>query len=170
MDSHPRRRDRDRPTHRRKAPRRASNPLIASLVVAGLLLLIGGVAWAAVHFYQSRRGEPRLLGTWQSDADTTIAELRKTRDIPDDREQKLRQVFGKMKVTYTAKTVTVDFDGDVDTQPYQVVEKGIDIVVLKHWSKESKKDEQFRIRFDDADTYWIDVPIFGIRECFRRVK
>jgi len=159
-----------RPRPRREKSSRGRNPLVNGGTVVGAVLVVVAVAWTVVHFGKSRRDEPRLIGTWQSDADATIAEMRKSRPVTAEQEQKLRMIFGRMKITYTATTVTSDFNGTVDTQPYQVVGKGADWVVLKARFAISKRDEQFTIRFDGSDAYWADTEGFTVSECFRRVK
>jgi hypothetical protein len=152
---------------KRRRPTRRSNPIvIGASAIGGLLFIVIGVA-AIMQF--SKRGDPRLLGTWQSDADATIAEMKKNRPVTDQQEQALRKLFGKMKLTYSAKTVTSELDGTVDTQPYQIVRKEGDAIVVKSWSALSKKDEEYRINFVGPDTYWVEVPQFSLTECFRRI-
>jgi hypothetical protein len=82
----------------------------------------------------------------------------------------MRKLFGKMKITYTSRDMTVDLDGVVETQPYQVVSRDAESVSIREYSPLEKKDVVVRIRFVDADTYWIDVETFSFSECFRRVK
>src|SRR5262245_6122208 len=113
------RRSRDgarRPRGRRKPQRRGSKAVVVWASVAGDVVIAVVAVVVAVQVVKARRTDPRLYGTWKSDADATIAEMRKTRPVTDDQEQKLRMLFGKMKVTYTATTVTSDLDGTVETQ------------------------------------------------------
>jgi hypothetical protein len=139
-------------------------------MIGGGVLVVAVAVLVAVYLVKFRAGDPRLIGTWKSDADATIAEMRKSRAVTDKQEVALRKLFGKMTITYTAKTLTTDFEGAVDTQPYQILSKDRDSVVLKAWFSASKKDEQFRIRFTDSDTYWVDLEQFNVSECFRRVR
>jgi hypothetical protein len=71
---------------------------------------------------------------------------------------------------YTAREMTTDLDGVVETQPYQVVTRDAESVSITEYSPLEKKDVVVRIRFVDADTYRIDVEMFSFSECFRRVK
>jgi hypothetical protein len=144
------------------------NPVVAGTSAAGILIVLVAMVWAAVHFSKSRLGDSRLLGTWQSDADATIAEMRKTRPVTDKQEQAMRKVFGKMKITYTKTTITTDFDGVVESQPYHLVSKAGDSIVIKSWSNLSNQEEEFRIRFVGADTYWVDVQQVNVSEFFKR--
>jgi hypothetical protein len=162
--------DMPRPGRRRIPPRRGRNPVVVGAVVGGIVIALAASVWAAVYVIKSRSGDSRLIGTWKSDADATIAELRKSRTVTDKQEAAMRKLFGKMTITYAAKTYTTEFDGKLDTQPYQIVSKDRDSVVLKSWSPIENKEVQFRIRFTDSGTYWVDVESFAISECFRRVK
>ena len=155
---------------RRKILRRSWNPLVIGASAAGVAVVVVAFTWMAMHFSKAPRGESRLIGTWQSDADETVAAQRKSRPVTVGQEQAMRRLFGRMKVTYTETTATTDFDGNLDTQPYQVISKNEDSVVIKCWSAFSKKDEQFRIRFVGSDTYWVDADQFAFSECFRRIK
>ena len=168
MDS---RRPRDNHTIRRRKPKKSNaKPIIIAAAVAGAVV-VGFVAVVLImQVAKSRHSDPRLFGTWKSDADATVAEIKKTRTPTDEQEQKLKtMLFGKMKITYTANTVTTDFDGTVESQSYQVVRKDADSVTLKAWSPLTKKDETFRIRFVGTDTYWVDSEVANISECFRRI-
>lgn len=153
----------------RKVIRRGPKAIVICASIASVIVIIVVAAWMVVHFTKSRRTDPRLIGTWKSDADATIAEMCKTRSLTDEQEQKLRTIFGKMKITYKETTFTSEMDGVVDTQTYQVVSKDSDSVVLKAGSGLTNKDEQIRIRFSDNDTYWIEASD-TLRECFRRQK
>jgi hypothetical protein len=115
-------------TVKRKARRRGWNPIVVGVSAASVLVLIA-LVWMAVHFSKSRRGDPRLIGTWQSDADATIMEIRKARPVTEKQEEAIRKLFGKMKITYTDATVTIELNGVVDTQPYQVVSKDGESVI-----------------------------------------
>ena len=170
MGSQPHGDDVPRQRRRRTAPRRGRNPAIVGALIGGGVLVLAVAVLLAAYFIKSRGGDPRLIGTWKSDADATIAEMRKSRAVTDKQEAGLRKLFGKMIITYAAKTLTTELDGKLDTQPYQIVSKDRDSIVLKSWFAISNKDEQFHIRFTDSDTYWVDVEGFQVSECFRRVK
>ncbi len=159
-----------RPKRRRKGSRRRRNPFLIGACIGGFVLVVVAVLWTAVHFSKPRPGNPRLTGTWQSDADATMAELRKTRSLTDEQDAKLRPLFGKMKITYTETTITIDFEGKVDTQPYQILSEDGDTITIKSWSAFSKQDEVYHIRFVGSDRYWVDVEQFAMRECFRRIR
>src|SRR5262249_34669970 len=112
------------PRRQRKVPLRGWKPIVIGASAAAVLLVVIALVWMAVHFSRARRGDPRLIGTWQSDADATITELRKARPVTDKQEEAMRKLFGNMKITYTDATITTELNGVVDTQPYQVVSRG----------------------------------------------
>jgi hypothetical protein len=165
----------DSPRKRRPKPKKSSGKaIVIPASVAGIAVVVGLVAVVLImQVAKLRRTDPRLIGTWKSDADATIAEMKKTRTLTDDVEQKLRtHVFGKMKVTYTATTLTTDFDGKVESQAYQILGKDADSVTMKTYSPLTQEDVIVLIRFVGTDTYWIemDLPTGKFRDCFRRVN
>src|SRR5262249_8038814 len=133
-----------------------------------------GAVWLGFHLKKSSRGEPRLIGTWQSDADATIADQRRIRPVTDSQEAALRKLFGRMKITYTETTFTTDFDGKLETKPYQVVRKSSDSVVIKAHSALSNQEEEITIRFMDPNTYRVEIRSELLRsplnEYFKRVN
>lgn len=170
-----------RPRRRKKTAKNSSNAILIGALAVAVLVLVGVGVGIAVHFVKSRTPATsappeatstgvRLVGTWRSDADATIAEIRKSRTVTDSQEQAFRKLFGKMRITYTDKTLTTDMNGIKETQPYQVVSKDATAVVLKSWSALNKRDEETRLRFTDNNTYWIDSEQFKLSECFRRVE
>jgi len=168
MGTESHRNDSPRPRRRATSGRRGRNPVVLAAVIGGGIVILAVSVWPGVYFLKSRPGDARLIGTWKSDADATIAEMRKNRPVAEQQEQALRKIFGRVKVTYTATTLTSDFDGVVETQPYQVVRKDRDSVVIKTRSPISKAEEEFTIRFADSDTYWIAAG--QIMECLRRMR
>jgi hypothetical protein len=140
-------------------------------VVGGVVVVIAASVWAAVYFSKPRPAQSRLIGTWQSDANATIAEMRKKKAVTEKQEEALRKLFGRLRITYAPATLTTDMDGVQETQRYQIVSEDGDSIVIREWFPASKKKEQqVRIRFIDKDTYWVDVEQFEISECFHRVE
>src|SRR5207244_2936285 len=103
---------------RRPKPKKSGGKavVIVSASVAAVIVVAVLAAIFIPQIIKSRRSDPRLFGTWKSDADATIAEMKTTRTFTDDQEQKLKTLFGKMKITYMADTLTTDFDGRVESQ------------------------------------------------------
>lgn len=151
-------------------------PLISRRgLLAGMLLLAGSTfAW----FRFGRRTDARLLGTWKSDADLTMASLERKSSRDAEREAKLRSLFGKMRITWTATQVTSDLEGYLDTDKYKVLASDTDSVTIQ--SEETTPSPLdglglptvHVIHFVGADTYWLDISggSGGMREYFTRVK
>lgn len=136
------------------------------LVLAVALIVVVAMLLRSEFVY-----DERLLGTWQSDADRTIADLRDRRAVDETQEAGLRQLFGKLKITYSRTSMTTDMNEIVETGPYQVVATDDKSVVVRERPSVLSGEELVHIHFVDGDTYW--VPIgggAGSREFFRRVK
>jgi hypothetical protein len=169
---------------RRFRLRRWRRVLVGLSVLAGIGLVGTGAVWAIMFFINSAAEpapvvadvaieEPRLIGVWQSDPDANIGELRRTQTITDQQERELRKNSFKTKVTYTDNMMATDQDGtdrDVEMQSYQIVSKEGDEVVIKTWFNATRQEEEVRIRFVGADSYWLEAKQFGLIECFRRVR
>ena len=163
-----------RPRRRRRPlARRGWNLAVIAVVAASMVLALGLVIWGGVYLLKPK-SDSRLLGTWKSDADATIAHRKTTRPVTEQNEAAMRKLFGKMLVTYTAKHYTWELDGTTETLPYQVVNKDAESVTIKVNVKIMSNGEPvtLRIRFPDADTYWVDTvtELMNFSECFRRVK
>lgn len=144
---------------------------IVSLLSA--MLVIGVVVTTMLLTHQT---EPRLIGTWISDADRTIAEMLDESPEDEQRVAKLRNIFGKLRMTYTPTTYTTDFDGTVETRRYRVLGSDEHSAVIQLPKETTPGMEAFNlssflvVHFEGADSYWIDIQITGGREYFKRVK
>ncbi len=146
-----------------------------AMIAAIVLCVVLGVAVT----WKTRQIDRRLIGTWQSDADRTV--LLFLGPPPYDKEKserevKLRKLFGKMQITYTDTTYTSDFDGVVETTPYEVLGRDKVSVVIRNVStKPSPLDilelSSFTIiRFEGADYYQVHSELGGCDEIFKRIK
>jgi hypothetical protein len=152
----------------RSMSRRQWNPIAIASIIAACLLAIGLAAWGGIYLSRPKH-DARLIGTWISDAEATIADQMKIRTVTEKNEAAMRKLFGKMKVTFTANTVTTDMDGEFDTQPYHVISQAADSVTIKEYVAGKKGYFVVRMRFEDADTYLVDAKLVNLAECFRRV-
>ena len=121
--------------------------------------------------------DDRLLGTWQSDADRTIAGIREQRPVDDKQEIALRKLFGRMRITYTPATYTVELGGTNDSHRYEVLGKDKHSVVIREVGRRpSAMDGLFAqsefsvIQYTGPDSYWLYTQIGGIREYFKRAR
>lgn len=138
------------------------------LVVASVLIL------AAVGCSTTRPTDPRLIGTWQSNRDQTVAEIfrrdPKWTNASPEKVQKLRDIFGHMRITYSANSITTEFRGEKERLGYRVVDRGDDFVVIRIKGGLEDGHNQ-RIRFvDDGRAYWLHSFLApNIEERFDRV-
>jgi hypothetical protein len=129
---------------------------------------------AAVGCSTTGLRDARLIGTWRSNGERTVAKMfqRDPRwtNAPPERVQKVKDMFGQMTVTYSGGTIGTDYRGERERLGYKVVERGQDYVVLR--IRGGLEDRQnIRIRFvDDAQAYWIQSFVApSIEERFDKV-
>src|SRR4051794_27917414 len=151
---------------------------VRRMVVGTVVLVVVGwwLVWGVGYLLRPRPveppppPEPRLIGTWVSDADANIEELRRTRPITSAEEKKFRETLFQTRVTYTDEVVTTEVAGErVPPEAYRVVRRDEDGVVIRYYFEGSKQEEEFHIRFLGPDRYRLDAPQFGLTELFRRV-
>jgi hypothetical protein len=148
--------------------------LAAVLVAAGSLAALASVL--ALHVRAARVTDDRLIGSWQSDADRTIAGVRERKPVDEKQEAALRKLFGKLRVTYTPTTVTTELDGTTETYEYEVLGRDKHSVVIREAENkppllETLKLSEFTvIQFDGPDSYWLVTKLGDIREYFKRVR
>ncbi len=145
------------------------------MLVAVIFALIG---FEAGLLWPRHQTDSRLWGTWQSDADRTIANMLGDPPHDEQRVAKLRNLFGKLRVTWTATHCTSDLEGTIDSDTYEVVGRDQYSVAIRSTdSKPSPLDAlQLElsslqvIHFEGRDTYWLDSQLGGMREYFKRVR
>jgi hypothetical protein len=166
------RRDLPRPGGRRaekEAKVAKRQQLIARAKTAGIALAVVALLGTVAYLFWPQARDPRLYGAWQSDANATITEMRKHRTLSATEEKEFRAMFGR-KLTYEAGSVTIEGGDKGGTQPYRVMSKDQDSVVIRMRLPGSDLDEQFKVQFADADTHWLFMERLGLKECFRRAK
>lgn len=118
---------------------------------AVILLTLAAAVVTAVAFSRlpPHSADPRLLGTWQSDADETIAELREQHPLTDLQVTRLQEIYGKLRVTYRFdRTATSDFNGFVETDRYAILSRDSDSLELRVISTRPSEMETLGIPFD----------------------
>jgi len=135
------------------------------------------------------RDDVRLQGTWHSDREATVTAAFQRdpwwKNVPPHRLALFRDMFGHLTITYskgimyvylpvTLKNGTIQADNrsQVRSQPYRVVKKGPDYVVIR-CDDIMDKGRDIRIRFVDGNAgYWIDMgPLgHGLEEKFDRIN
>jgi hypothetical protein len=112
--------------------------------------------------------DPRLIGTWRSDARKTAREIAARRDISAWKKSKLRRLFGKLELRYTRTRCHARLGDFITVTRYIVVAKDSSSVAIVSFSPTSGK-QIFHIHFE-REQYWICLGSGRIREFFKRIK
>jgi hypothetical protein len=134
--------------------------------------------------------EPNLVGTWKSDAPTTMAFFRENARLEPKAEDFLQALFGHMTLTFAENdlhTVMPDikvpvagklrpFAGSEERKPYKILFCNSDTVVYLAKEAFGERDEATTFHFVGPDTFWVylgsnrpGVPDLNGREYFQRV-
>jgi len=109
--------------------------------------------------------EPRLLGTWRSDAPRTLEEWAHSASSKPEERANIEGWFGKLVVRYTRARVFAEFEGNATQCAYRVV--AIDPHSVAIVCRTEGRDEIRHIHFVSEDLYW--VTLGRNREFFARV-
>ena len=121
----------------------------------------------------ARLQDERLIGTWQSDAERTVAVMREQGRLNNKHSAALCKMFGKLRVTYTRTGITSELDGVTEVSRYEVLGRDkLSVVIREVESKPSPLEltEFAVIHFEGPDSYWLYTKIGGIQEFFKRVR
>lgn len=152
--------------------RRWKGIAVVAIASAGILLAVVAVTVVSL-LRATRQSDERLIGTWQSDADRTLAAARQLRPVDEKQEALLRKLFGKLRVTYTGTAYTTELDGVTESCRYEVLGRDKLSVVIREVEPKPSPLEVTAftlIHFDGPDSYWLYTKIGGIPEYFKRIK
>ena len=131
------------------------------------------LAWAGVLILLAcRTPAPTpgpLLGTWRSDKQLTLLELKKT-----NLTEKQREIlsgpgfFGERTIHYEAGRARSELDGNASWMPYRVVNSGKDFVEIECMDPVTGEMLQRRILFE-GNLMKMPIRTLGFYEVFRRV-
>jgi hypothetical protein len=85
--------------------------------------------------------------------------------LTPEKRVKIADLFGKLKIEYTDNNIRTEYEGNVETGPYKVVDFDKDSVVI--WGKDFEGPKLIQIHFD-GDSYYI-LSGYNI-EFFTRIK
>jgi hypothetical protein len=170
----------------RKCPwSRAWKWLAAITATSSVLLAVALVIVLAYPRRAAGEKDERLMGTWQSDAERTIAEFQRPRPLEPFQEKRLaalRKLFGKLRITYMDRTFTTELNGQIEIRKYRVLGRDKQSVVIRELDPQPSLDKllgpniftwesEFTvIQFDGPDAYWVHERVGDIREYFKRVS
>jgi hypothetical protein len=182
-----RRKHRHKERHRRLRRQQAWKRTLAALSLLALSLVLGGAAiGAALYFSKTPQpsqqgvtdgeetkgstGDERLVGSWFSDPDLTIDELRQKERMSEQKELEYRRKRAQTILTFSATDLTIQIHTGATTQPFSVVRTDKDSIVLKTWFKALNKDEEVKLTFIAPEVLKFDAPHLGLVDYFRKIK
>lgn len=95
------------------------------------LALLGLTASAASQSTRAMPVEPRLLGSWVSDREKTLALWRFRPEASSETRDKVAALFGQLRLTFTATDVRATQGGTESVHPYRVLASDGRSVVLE---------------------------------------
>jgi hypothetical protein len=113
--------------------------------------------------------DPRLLGTWRSDASRTWKDLSARRDIPARSKRALRTLFGRLELRYTRTKCYATLEEELEVVSYAVVARDADSVAIVTDDPLMGKTIS-HLHFDGDDRLWVTVGSGIFREFFKRVR
>lgn len=118
----------------------------------------------------ARGVDDRLIGTWQSDAEATLADMHKHPEVTE-KSRKLfeNDFFGHLIVTYTATDYLTDFKNIHTKTTYKVLDSTPGYVDTEHYEELYGKDVKERVYIDGPMIYVITSK-YEFREYFKRIK
>lgn len=115
--------------------------LKATLVIAVMFLIAA----------ESALCDPRLAGTWRSDAGLTIQSIETVRGLSAEEREDFREMLGKMTMSFGPDAVVVDWgeSGSKEMKvPFEVLEAGANHVTLEFHDRQVGATETVRYRFE----------------------
>jgi hypothetical protein len=110
--------------------------------------------------------DPRLIGTWRSDAKKTEREIDARADVPLQQKSKVKRFFGRLELHYTRSRCYSSLRGHITPIPFTVVAKDESSVAIVTIDPNLGR-QIVHIHFE-GNYYW--VCLGNIREFFKRVK
>ena len=107
----------------------------------------------------------KLMGTWRSNRDLTLAEMEKSDLVTEEDREMLDGTLGKVTTTYAEKDFTTILDGETTVTPYQVLAISDGVVVIEYFDKAFHSMRRRRIQVFD-DKLAVRVPGLGFDEIF----
>lgn len=95
--------------------------------------------------------DSRLLGTWRSDKERTVALWKYQKELPPEIRERFEKIFGKFTLRFTETHIYTEFEDTNDTVPYSVVARDSSSVVIA-WHEEKEHSLQ-HIHFEGESYY-----------------
>jgi hypothetical protein len=134
--------------------------------VAALALAALALTWVAACAPPEAGG---IVGVWKSDAERTLASMRATPGIPEERRRELESdYYGHLVLEYDADTVRAHFDNedyDSGRRPYRVVTADAERIVTSEWNELTQEFEE-TVAYRDGDCIYALAAEFHYREYY----
>lgn len=141
-------------------------------VIAVIVLLFSfGTAVARADSF----GLDRLLGSWQSNRDLSIATNEANHPVSPAARQELENRFGSLILTFKDKELEgfmPAMNGKPEwrySSPYAIVAATDSKLLIRHIAPATKRVDLFTITFDGPNRYWLTLDNSGAKECFDRL-
>ena len=122
--------------------------------------------------------DPRLLGTWISDAKKTMEMMPGSPDQESEVYRKMKAIFGKLKFTFSSTEMVIEVDGKIDRSAYRILASDEYSCVIEEMDGHPEIGKELRdilkrsrfnvIHFETPESYWVQSPSSGFAEYFRR--
>ena len=182
-----RRKRRHKERHRRLSAQQAWKRTLAGLSLLAASLVLGGAAIGVALYFskttqpsqqagaagdepQAPVGDPRLVGSWFSDPDLTIDEVRQKERMSEQKELEYRRKRAETILTFTPTDLTIQVNTGATTQPYAIVRSDNKGIVFKTWFKALTKDEEVTVTFIAPEVIKFDAPNLSMVDFFRKIK
>mgnify|MGYP006950006047 CR=1 FL=1 len=131
------------------------------------LLGLAALGWASstLSATQKAKTEPRLIGTWRSDKERTLALWKYKNEVSPETRSRIENLFGKFTLRFTRTHIHTEFEGETSSVRYSVIASDKNSVVIA-WHEEEGPSLQ-HIHFE-SESYYV-VSGYNV-EFFTRVR
>jgi hypothetical protein len=116
----------------------------------------------------------RLIGTWQSNRQLTVATLKNLSKMEPRAKARIEALFGKMQIRFEAKRFSSrlpDESGKAEWQNYDIVKEEDETVWIGFMDTLTNERSIRRITFKGTNRCWIELnEELGTREYFDRIS
>ncbi|MBI3149298.1 MAG: hypothetical protein HYZ17_12385 [Betaproteobacteria bacterium] len=120
---------------------------LKAILGTSVALLTSGALCAT----EKRLVDKRLLGTWRSDKERTIALWKYQKELAPETRERFENIFGKFTLRFTETRIYTEFEDTNDTVPYSVVARDSSSVIIA-WHEEKERSLQ-HIHFEGESYY-----------------
>ena len=106
------------------------------------------------------------MGSWRSDARRTGKEIDGWSHIPAERKKKLKRLFGKLELRFTATRYYATLDGSTEVHRYKVLAKDRTSVAILGEDTLNATPTITHIHFE-GKYFWITIGNGRLREFFK---